>query len=94
MVTNLAAKEAKPLSDTPLKLADYFKIDGVYTPGSISDQPTKGEIFPVTSVMQTDFRAFVEVVFGNWEDVAQSWHVDMSFFVVGKNGTWEVESYQ
>lgn len=42
-------------SDTPLKLADYFKIDGVYTPGNISDQRTKREIFPVTFVMQTDF---------------------------------------
>lgn len=42
-------------SDTLLKLADYFKIDGVYPPESISEQPTKGEIFPVTSVMHTDF---------------------------------------
>ncbi|KAL1207637.1 L-ascorbate oxidase-like protein [Cardamine amara subsp. amara] len=71
-------------ADTPLKLADYFKIEGVYNPGSISDQPTHGEIFPVTSVMQTDYKAFVEVVFENSENTVQTWHLDgHSSFVVG-----------
>ncbi|CAH2033566.1 unnamed protein product [Thlaspi arvense] len=81
-------------ADTPLKLADYFKIDGVYKPGSISDQPIKGEMFPVTSVMQTDYRAFVEVVFENREDIVQSWHLNGdSFFVVGMElGKWSPAS--
>lgn len=71
-------------ADTPLKLADYFKIDGVYNPGSISDQPTYRAISLVTSVMQTDYKAFVEVVFENSEDIVQSWHLDgYSLFVVG-----------
>ncbi|KAF3610397.1 hypothetical protein DY000_02045980 [Brassica cretica] len=77
-------------SDTPLKLADYFKIDGVYNPGSISDQPTDAPIFPVTSVLQADYKAFVEIVFENWEDIVQSWHFNgHSFFVVGMElGKW------
>lgn len=71
-------------SDTPLKLADYFNISGVYKPGSISDQPTNIPIFPVTSVLQADHRAFVEIVFENKEAIVQSWHFDgYSFFVVG-----------
>ncbi|XP_010480557.1 PREDICTED: L-ascorbate oxidase homolog [Camelina sativa] len=77
-------------SDTPLKLADYFKIDGVYKPGSISDQPTSGTIFPMTSVLQADYKAFVEIVFQNWDNIVQSWHFDgYSFFVVGMEfGKW------
>jgi len=70
--------------DTPLKLADFFKIAGVYRPGSISDKPSGGGIYPDTSVMQTDYRAFVEIVFQNDEDNIQSYHLDgYSFFVVG-----------
>jgi len=70
--------------DTPLKLADYFKIPGVFRVGSISDRPTGGGIYLDTSVMQTDYRTFVEIVFQNDEDVVQSYHLDgYSFFVVG-----------
>ncbi|EOA37265.1 hypothetical protein CARUB_v10010844mg [Capsella rubella] len=81
-------------AETPLKLADYFKIDGVYRPGSIPDQPTYGAMFPVTSVMQTDYKAFVEIVFENWEDIIQSWHFDgYSFYVVGMElGKWSADS--
>ncbi|KAJ0257460.1 Aldehyde dehydrogenase domain-containing protein [Hirschfeldia incana] len=77
-------------SDTPLKLADYFKIDGVYKPGSISDQPTNAPIFSTTSVLQADHKAFVEIVFENWENIVQSWHLNgHSFFVVGMDlGKW------
>ncbi|XP_010459725.1 PREDICTED: L-ascorbate oxidase homolog isoform X2 [Camelina sativa] len=81
-------------SDTPLKLADYFKIDGVYKPGSISDHPTSGALFPMTSVLQADHRAFVEIVFQNWDNIVQSWHFDgYSFFVVGMEfGKWSTAS--
>ncbi|BAT77640.1 L-ascorbate oxidase-like protein [Vigna angularis] len=73
--------------DTPLKLADYFKISGVFRPGSISDRPTGGGIYLDTSVLQTDFRAFVEIVFQNNENIVQSYHLDgYSFFVVGMDG--------
>ncbi|QCE16734.1 L-ascorbate oxidase [Vigna unguiculata] len=73
--------------DTPLKLADYFKISGVFRPGSISDRPTGGGIYLDTSVLQTDYRSFVEFVFQNNENIVQSYHLDgYSFFVVGMDG--------
>lgn len=71
-------------ADTPLKLADYFNIEGVFRVNSISPNPTGGGLYLDTSVLGTDFRAFVEIVFENTEDIIQSWHIDgYSFFVVG-----------
>ena len=70
--------------DTPLKLADYFKIPGVFNLGSISSSPSGGGAYLQTSVMGANFREFVEIVFQNWENEVQSWHIDgYSFFVVG-----------
>ncbi|XP_068646140.1 L-ascorbate oxidase homolog [Aristolochia californica] len=81
-------------ADTPLKLADNFKIGGVFRVGSVSDRPTGGGIYKDTSVMGADFRAFIEIVFQNDEDIVQSWHLDgYSFFVVGMDGgTWNTGS--
>lgn len=71
-------------ADTPLKLADYFKIGGVFRVGSIPDQPTGGNIYLDTSVMGADFRGFIEIVFQNHENIVQSWHIDgYNFWVVG-----------
>ncbi|KAE9592667.1 hypothetical protein Lal_00029253 [Lupinus albus] len=80
--------------DTPLKLADHFKIEGVYRIGSIQDKPTGAAIQLDTSVLQTDYRAFIEIVFQNDEDVIQSYHLDgYSFFVVGLDGgQWTTDS--
>ncbi|KAM1240049.1 hypothetical protein ACFX2I_045642 [Malus domestica] len=73
--------------DTPLKLADYFKISGVFSLGSIQDNPTGGGAYLQTSVMNADFRGFAELVFENPEDTVQSWHIDgHNFFVVGMDG--------
>ncbi|XP_021646093.2 L-ascorbate oxidase homolog [Hevea brasiliensis] len=73
--------------DTPLKLADYFKIPGVFYLGSIPSYPTWGNDYLQTSVMSSNFREFIEIVFQNWEDTVQSWHIDgHSFFVVGMDG--------
>ncbi|CAN6571587.1 unnamed protein product [Malus baccata var. baccata] len=73
--------------DTPLKLADYFKIAGVFSLGSIQDNPTGGGAYLQTSVMNADFRGFAELVFENPEDTVQSWHIDgHNFFVVGMDG--------
>jgi hypothetical protein len=70
--------------DTPLKLADFFKISGVFSLGTISDSPTGGGAYLQTSVMAADFRGYVEIVFENTEDTVQSWHINgHSFFVVG-----------
>ncbi|KAG9144429.1 hypothetical protein Leryth_022936 [Lithospermum erythrorhizon] len=74
-------------ADTPLKIADFFKISGVYRTGSISYQPTGGGIYLDTSVMQVDYRTFVEFVFENPENIIQSYHLDgYQFFVVGMDG--------
>ncbi|KAJ8427007.1 hypothetical protein Cgig2_004209 [Carnegiea gigantea] len=74
-------------ADTPLKLADYFKIGGVFSVGSIPDQPTGAPIHLDTSVMGADHRAFVEIVFENTENIIQTWHMDgYAFFIVGMDG--------
>ncbi|OWM85560.1 L-ascorbate oxidase homolog [Punica granatum] len=74
-------------ADTPLKLADYFNIPGVFNLGSIPTSPTWGNAYYQTSVMAANFREFIEIVFQNWEDTVQSWHMDgYSFFVVGMDG--------
>ncbi|KAF9597495.1 hypothetical protein IFM89_019022, partial [Coptis chinensis] len=74
-------------ADTPLKLADYFNIPNVFYVGSISEQPNGGGAYLQTSVMHADFRSFIEIVFENWEDSVQSWHINgYSFFVVGMDG--------
>lgn len=71
-------------ADTPLKLADYFKIPGVFTLGSIPESPSGAGASLQTSVMGADFRGFAEIVFENPEDTLQSWHVDGHIlFVVG-----------
>ncbi|XVE48788.1 hypothetical protein DITRI_Ditri01bG0030900 [Diplodiscus trichospermus] len=81
-------------ADTPLKLADYFKIEGVFQVGSISDNPTGQNMYLDTSVMVADFRAFVEIVFENHENIVQSWHIDgYAFWVVGMDGgLWTPDS--
>ncbi|XP_061343703.1 L-ascorbate oxidase homolog [Gastrolobium bilobum] len=74
-------------ADTPLKLADYFKIGGVFKVGSIPDSPSGKPMYLDTSVMGSDFRAFVEIVFQNKENIMQSYHIDgYSFWVVGMDG--------
>jgi len=72
-------------ADTPLKLADYFKIPGVFNLGSMPTWPPSGNnAYFQTSVLAANFREYVEIVFQNWEDTVQSWHIDgYSFFVVG-----------
>ncbi|CAN1322858.1 L-ascorbate oxidase homolog [Linum perenne] len=81
-------------ADTPLKLADYFKIPGVFRENSISDRPTGGGIYLDTSVLTTAYRTFIEIVFQNNEDIVQSWHLDgYSFWVVGMDGgQWSTAS--
>lgn len=70
--------------DTPMKLADYFNIGGVYSVGSISEAPNGGGIRLDTSVVGADYRTFIEIVFENYENILQSYHLSgYSFWVVG-----------
>ncbi|KAL8088423.1 L-ascorbate oxidase homolog [Apium graveolens] len=59
-------------ADTPLKLADYFNIEGVFRAGSISSNPTGASLYLDTSVMGADFRAYVEIVFENPENIVEN----------------------
>ncbi|KAI3930563.1 hypothetical protein MKX01_037009 [Papaver californicum] len=69
-------------AETPLKLADYFNITGVFTTDAIereSNSPTLA-----TSVLKGSLHEFVEIVFQNSEKEIQSWHIDgQDFWVVG-----------
>ncbi|KAJ3670460.1 hypothetical protein LUZ60_010784 [Juncus effusus] len=74
-------------ADTPLKLADYYKISGIFSVGSLPDNPTFGGAYLQTSVMGANYRDYVEIVFENYEDSVQSWHIDgYMFWVVGMDG--------
>ncbi|KAL6652229.1 hypothetical protein ACP70R_011154 [Stipagrostis hirtigluma subsp. patula] len=89
-------------ADTPLKLADYYNISGVFRLGGIPDAPqaaasrggAAAAVRTVTAVMDSDHRDFIEIVFENGEDTVQSWHLDgYSAFVVGMDvGTWSTKS--
>lgn len=84
--------------DTPLKVADYYKIGGVFSVGTIADSPPTngGAAYLQTSVMGASYRDYVEVVFENGEDEVQSWHIDgYAFWVVGMDGgKWSSASRQ
>ena len=71
--------------DTPLKLADYFNLRGVFGLGSLPDSPAGPSFASLgAAVVAADFHAFFEIVFQNNEGIVNSWHVDgYSFFVVG-----------
>ncbi|XP_064982847.1 L-ascorbate oxidase homolog isoform X2 [Musa acuminata AAA Group] len=74
-------------ADTPLKVADFYNIPGVFSLGSMPDNPTYGAGYLQTSVMAANFRDYVEIIFENSEDTLQSWHIDgYSFWVVGMDG--------
>uniref|UniRef100_A0A0D9W864 L-ascorbate oxidase n=1 Tax=Leersia perrieri TaxID=77586 RepID=A0A0D9W864_9ORYZ len=83
-------------ANTPLKLADYYNISGVFRLGSIPDAPPAGTaaLRSEAAVMDSDHRSFLEVVFENGEDSVQSWHLDgYSAFVVGmEKGVWSEQS--
>ncbi|RRT68558.1 hypothetical protein B296_00007287 [Ensete ventricosum] len=71
-------------ADTPLKVVDFYNIAGVFSLGSMPDNPTYGAGYLQTSVMAANFRDYVEIIFENSEDTLQSWHIDgYSFWVVG-----------
>ena len=71
-------------ADTPLKVADFYKIPGVFMLGSMPDNPTGGGAYLQTSVMAANMRDYVEVIFENTENFVQSWHIDgYAFWVVG-----------
>ncbi|KAL2531887.1 SKU5 similar 17 [Abeliophyllum distichum] len=81
-------------SDTPLKLADYFNISGVFSLNSIQTVPSGGSPYLATSVMSVSHHEFIEIIFQNNENTMQSWHLDgYDFWVVGfGSGQWTQDS--
>ncbi|KAM0012089.1 putative L-ascorbate oxidase [Helianthus debilis subsp. tardiflorus] len=70
---------------TPLKIADFYNISGVFHVNSLKDTPPS---FPPTlgvSVLGFTLHDYVEIIFQNNEYTIQSWHLDGSdFWTVGK----------
>uniref|UniRef100_A0A9I9DMZ4 L-ascorbate oxidase homolog n=2 Tax=Cucumis melo TaxID=3656 RepID=A0A9I9DMZ4_CUCME len=75
---------------TPLKLADWFKIGGVFDFKTFTDIPTPRPAMLGVSVVNITLHDFVEIVFQNDENTVQAWHFDgTSFYVVGYgSGDW------
>ncbi|MCD7467820.1 hypothetical protein HAX54_005462 [Datura stramonium] len=70
--------------DMLLKLVDYYNMKGVFKVGSVPDKPKGRHIHLDTTVMEEDYRKFVEIVSENRENIVQRWHIDgYSFFIVG-----------
>lgn len=71
-------------ADTPLKLADYFNIAGVFSEDKMQTFPSSGPAYIATSVLPVSLHDFIEVVFQNNENTMQSWHLDgYDFWVIG-----------
>ncbi|KAL1073279.1 hypothetical protein V6Z11_D11G211200 [Gossypium hirsutum] len=69
---------------TPLKLADWFNIPGVFVLNGTKDAPPSGPPTLGVSVFGLTLHDFVEIVFQNTEKTIQSWHLDgYNFFVAG-----------
>ncbi|XP_028764025.1 L-ascorbate oxidase homolog [Neltuma alba] len=81
--------------NTPLKLADWFNIPGVFNLNTIGDSPPRrGTPAKLgVSVVGLALHDFVEIIFLNNETTVQSWHMDgSSFYAVGYgSGVWKPE---
>ncbi|GKC42172.1 L-ascorbate oxidase [Tanacetum coccineum] len=72
---------------TPLKVADYLNIPGVFKLDSIKPTPSAGPAVLAPSVMGFVLHDFVEIIFQNNENCIQSWHLDgHDFWSVGFGG--------
>ncbi|KAK9136219.1 hypothetical protein Syun_015549 [Stephania yunnanensis] len=77
-------------ADTPLKLADYFNIPGVFSVNALQSVPSGGPASVGTSIITAALHEFLEIIFQNNEKEIQSWHLDgYDFWVVGYGkGQW------
>eukprot|EP00250_Pteridium_aquilinum_P011875 c20362_g1_i1 orf=376-2049(+) len=79
--------------DTPLKLADYFNLGGVFST-NFPRTPSAGSPFLGAAVLPTGYRGFLELIFQNDENIVQSWHIDgyVAFIVGFDGGRWSTAS--
>ncbi|XP_027152693.1 L-ascorbate oxidase homolog [Coffea eugenioides] len=77
---------------TPLKLADYFNISGVFVLDAIKDFPTSAPAAQGVSVFGITLHDYMEVVFQNNENNLQSYHLaGFDFWAVGYGGgQWNI----
>ncbi|KAG6495121.1 hypothetical protein ZIOFF_042912 [Zingiber officinale] len=79
--------------DTPLRLADQYNKEGVYTldfPTRPLDRPPRNG----TSVINGTYKGFMEIIFQNNDTTVQTYHMDgYAFFVAGMDyGEWTEDS--
>ncbi|XP_019195538.1 PREDICTED: L-ascorbate oxidase homolog [Ipomoea nil] len=76
---------------TPLKLADWLNIPGVFTLNAIKDTPPAGPAVHGVSVFGLELHDYVEIIFQNNEKTLQSYHLDgQDFWAVGYGGgVWD-----
>ncbi|KMT09374.1 hypothetical protein BVRB_6g134660 [Beta vulgaris subsp. vulgaris] len=69
--------------ETPLKLADYYNISGIFNLNTSRKEPAAGPMSYGTTVFGMDVHDYIEIIFQNNEATTQSWHLDgHNFFVV------------
>lgn len=69
---------------TPIKLADYFNIGGVFSTNFPASPSGGNSLSFGASILSHDFRGFLEIIFQNDESIVQSWHIDgNAAFVAG-----------
>ncbi|KAK9103192.1 hypothetical protein Sjap_020446 [Stephania japonica] len=75
--------------DTPIRLADWFRLKGVYTL-DFPNRPLTGSPRMSSSVINGTYRGFMEVILQNNDTTIQTYHMDgYAFFVVGMDfGEW------
>lgn len=78
---------------TPLRLADQYKLKGVYKLDFPTNPPV-GSSRVQTSIINGTFRGFMEIILQNNDTTVQSYHLDgYAFFVVGMDfGEWTENS--
>ncbi|GFQ01933.1 l-ascorbate oxidase homolog [Phtheirospermum japonicum] len=79
------------IPETPLKLADFFKIPKVFKINFPQNASSAGPDYWLnTSVLGVSLHEFVEIVFQNNEETLQTWHLDgYDFWVIGMGiGQW------
>lgn len=70
--------------DTPLKLADWLDIPGVFDLNLTKDTPPPGPEVSGTPVLNTTLHDYIEIIFQNTESTIQTWHLDgYDFWTVG-----------
>ncbi|XP_034591400.1 monocopper oxidase-like protein SKU5 [Setaria viridis] len=79
--------------DTPLRLSDLYDKKGVYTL-DFPTMPIDGPPVIRTSVINSTYKNFLEIVFQNNDTIVQTYHIDgYAFWVVGMDyGEWTENS--